>query len=477
MKVLFVTDVFDLYVKRDPLGLMYLSSSLKKAGHKVKASKATPPAMASAIGSFEPDVVAYSVTHPSFAAMRDLNREAKKAGRNFLSVFGGPAPTYSPELVEEDGIDAICIGEGEEALVDLVDRLDEGRPVFDTPNWHIRQGNEIFKNPVRPLVKDIDTIPEPDRDLLSSVDPGWSNYPVRSFVQSRGCPFNCSFCHNKSWRKIYKNQGASARRRSTESLIDEVLRVKTERGLQFVLFTADTFILSVEWLEKFSVEYPKRIGLPFYCMVRADLITPDLVQLLKQAGAFSVGMGIEAGNAEVRENILHKELTDEQITTAAREIHKAGINMYTFNMLGIPGSTLKDDIATLDLNIKVRSDYPMVTVATPYPQTELYEKALELGLLEDGTPCYDFSYYDQSVLKLEDRDTIENLMYLFALAVRFPVLRGLVLKACGINLRPLYYMIYRAVKGYYSWTRVFPHRLGVGGFISAVKRYLFSEHR
>lgn len=477
MKVLFVTDVFDLYVKRDPLGLMYLSSSLKQAGHEVKASRATETDIGLNLKTFRPDIVAYSVTHPSFIPMRELNLKAKKSSVNFLSVFGGPAPTYSPEMIEQEGIDAICIGEGEQALVDLADRMEQGISILDTLNWHIRQGEEVFKNDVRPLVSDIDTIPEPDRDLLSLVDPGWKNYPVRSFVQSRGCPFNCSFCHNKSWRKIYKNQGASVRRRSVGSLLDEVERVKTERGLQFVLFTADTFILSTQWLEEFAKDYPKRIGLPYYCMVRADLITPDIVGLLKSSGAFSVGMGIEAGNAEVRQTILHKELTNEQITSAAREIHGAGINMYTFNMLGIPGSTLKDDIDTLDLNIEVKSDYPMVTVATPYPQTELYEKALELGLLEDGAPCYDFSYYDQSVLKLKDRKTIENLMYLFALAVRFPFLRGLVLKGCKVNLRPIYYLIYRALKGYYSWTRVFPHHLGIKGFLGAVKRYLFYEHR
>lgn len=477
MKVLFVTDIFDLYVKRDPLGLMYLSSSLKNAGHKTKACRAQFLHLKKAMEIFSPDVLAYSVTYPSFASLRDLNRNIKKEKPgNYLSVFGGPQATFSPEIINEDGIDAVCIGEGEEAFADFMNRLERSESISSTKNFWVKKGDKIVKNEVRPLIEDLDLIPFCDREILAKEDKGWKEYPVRSFLQSRGCPYDCSFCHNKSWRSIYKEKGAKVRRRSVEKLLEEIDVVKSEGFLQFVLFTADTFILSKKWLEEFAEKYPKKIGLPFYCMVRADLIDDDIVSLLKKAGAFSVGMGIESGNPIVREEILHKGVSNKQIITAAKLIHQKKINLYTFNMLATPGTSFDDDVATLDLNITIKSDYPMATFATPYPKTELYEKALELGLIEDGID-YQCSYYDGSLLKIENKKRTENLMYLFSLAVIFPKLRGIVFALSKINMGPVYYGSYRILKGYYSWTRIFPHRLGIKGFYKAVVRYLFNVHR
>jgi len=478
MKILFVTDILNLYVKRDPLGLMYLSASCKKAGHETLACGTNIEMMEKAVDAFSPDILGYSVTHPSFNLLRDVYREIKKRRPgSFISVFGGPQATFSPEIIQAEGIDAVCIGEGENAFVDFVNRLEYGSSLQGTMNFWIKQKGKIDKNHVRPLIDDIDSIPFCDRELMAGCDPSWRDYPIKSFLQSRGCPFDCSFCHNKSWRDIYKGKGLNIRRRSVDNLLEELSRVRKEGNLQFVLFTADTFILSKKWLVEFSEKYSKEINLPFYCMVRADLIDSEVALLLKKAGAFSVGMGIESGNPHVRERVLKKGLSNKEIIQAAKIIHDHKINLYTFNMLAIPGTTFEDDLSTLDLNIAIRADYPMATFATPYPKTEFYEKALELGLFEDGELDYTCSYYDKTLLKGKDQTRVENLMYLFALAVSFPSLRNLVIRLSKINGGPVYYALYRVLKGYFSWTRIFPHNLGTAGFLKAAFRYLFRVHR
>lgn len=478
MRILFVTDVFDLYVKRDPLGILYLSATLKSHGHETYACASHLKNMILAVDQFRPEVVAYSVTHPSFGLMQRLNVQLKNERPGaFLSVFGGPHATFSPESIEAEGIDAMCVGEGEEALADLVDRIQNGVSIDDTPNWWIKKPGVVIKNDVRPLMIDLDAVPFPDRDLLAATDPQWRSYPVRSFLQSRGCPYNCTFCHNRTWRRIYKDKGEVLRTRSVENLVAEVEQVKARYGLQFVLFTADTFILSQDWLERFAEVFPKQVGLPFFCMVRADLIDESMAGLLKKAGAFSVGMGIESGDADVRRKILHKGAENDLIIRAARLVHNAGINLYTFNMLGIPGTDFRSDIDTLDLNIAIGSDYPLVTMATPYPNTELFDMARNTGWLEEGAPSYNCSYYEGTILDFPHKNRSTNLMYLFALAVRFTILRGLVLKMTRVNLPGIYGLIHRLIKGYYSWRRVFPHRLEFKDFFRSAGRYLFGVHR
>ena len=165
MNVLFVTKEFDV----EPLGIMYLSSVLKEAGHQVDIAIAKD--VFTEMERFKPHIVGFSVMTGSQDIFIKLSREIKKKF-NTLTLMGGPHPTFFPEVIEEPGLDMICIGEGEGAMVDLANRMERGEPVTDIENLWIKKDGNIYKNGIRPFISDLGTIPFPDRKFTSKYQKG-----------------------------------------------------------------------------------------------------------------------------------------------------------------------------------------------------------------------------------------------------------------------------------------------------------------
>ncbi len=186
MRVLFVIQ----HVEYEPQGLLHLSSALKAAGHEVDLVVAQHQDPVEVARRWQPQIVGYSVMTGSQRYYLELNRRIRAVAPVF-SVFGGPHPTFFPELIEEEGVDGICIGEGEAALVELAGTL--GRDDFDPhiPNWHLKWNGEIVRTLVRAFISDLDSLPAPDRDLLYDRDPASRRGKIKHFITSRGCPYNC----------------------------------------------------------------------------------------------------------------------------------------------------------------------------------------------------------------------------------------------------------------------------------------------
>ena len=361
MRVLFVAQQIDY----EPQGIMHLSSVLKAAGHRVELAVATHQDPVEMARRFRPGIVGYSVLTGSQHYYLEINRRIKAQLPEVFAVFGGPHPTFFPEMIERDGVDGVCVGEGEYALLDLANALhtDGGSPPrLDPaiPNWHFKLARqdgryvavtpatdeakvEIIRNPVRPYIADLDTLPLPDRDLIYSHDPVARRSKIKHFISQRGCPYNCSYCFNHALSAIYAGKGPRFRQRSVSSLLEEVRQVKERYPLEFVVFVDDTFVLSKTWLAEFAERHPQEIGLPFFCNTRANLVTEEQVRLLKQAGCHSVSMGIETGNDRLRNELLKRNMSRQHITEAAWLFHEGGLRFTTTNMIGLPTSTLDDD--------------------------------------------------------------------------------------------------------------------------------------
>ncbi len=387
MRVLFVTQQIDY----EPQGIMHLSSALKAAGHQVALAVEAHEDPVTVAIKFEPGIVGYSVITGSQRYYLQLNRRIKQEVDVF-SVFGGPHPTFFPEMIEEEGVDGICIGEGEGAIVDLANALDDGGSGrlqthlarnklrhSSTPNWHFKLNGEIVRNPVRPYVDDLDSLPLPDRDLVYNKDRTYQRSKIKHFIAGRGCPYNCTYCFNHALSEIYRGKGRRFRMRSVDNVIEEVCQVKAKYPLEFVVFVDDVFVLSKSWLVEFARKYSREIGLPFFCNTRANLVTAEQVQLLKEAGCTSVSMGIEAANDRLRNELLKRKMSKEQILQAARLLREGGIHFTTTNMIGLPTSTLEDDFQTLALNIECQPAYAHAFIFQPYPRTELGEFTREHG--------------------------------------------------------------------------------------------------
>jgi anaerobic magnesium-protoporphyrin IX monomethyl ester cyclase len=461
VRVLFITQQVDY----EPQGIMYLSSALKAAGHQVELAIAAHHDPLAVAREFRPDVAAYSVITGSQRYYLDLNRRLKAEMPGIFATFGGPHATFFPELAREDGVDGVCRGEGEAALVDLVEALDGGGPqaVLGIENWSFHHNGDVIANPLRRYVDDLDSLPFPDRALIYERDPAAGRSKIKHFLAGRGCPYNCTYCFNHALSEMYRGKGRRFRLRSVDNVIDEVRWVQEHYPLEFVVFVDDTFVLSKEWLTEFAVKYPQRIGLPFFCNTRANLVTAEQVQLLKEAGCYSVSMGIEAGNDRIRNELLKRRMSREQILEAARLIREGGLHFTTTSMIGLPTSTLADDLETLELNVQVRPSYAHIFIFQPYPRTELGEFTREQGWMVGTFDDIGEVAWDHSILEFDaaHKRGLAVLQRFFAIGVEWPWTLPVIKRLTRVPDNFVFRLLNKLWKGWAIKNRVHPVRLSL----------------
>jgi anaerobic magnesium-protoporphyrin IX monomethyl ester cyclase len=469
MRVLFVVKQVDY----EPQGILHLSSVLKQAGHQVGLCIVSQGDPLEAVEEFKPGIVGYSVTTGLQKYYLDLNKRIKERFEVF-SVFGGPHPTFFPEMIEDEGVDGICIGEGEGAMLDLAQALENGSLRPDLRNWWFKVNGEVVRNPVRPYIDNLDELPFPDRELVYEQHRPTRNSKIKHFFSGRGCPYECTYCFNHALFQIYKGQGKRVRKRSVDVVLSEIDDVRERYPLAFVVFLDDTFTIQREWMAEFSEKYADRIGLPFFCNVRANLVTEELVHQLSDAGCVSAGMGIEAGNDRIRNEVLRRNMTKEQIIDACAMLRGAGINVMSTNMVGLPTGGLEDDLETLRLNVKCRPAFANAFIFQPYPRTLLGELARREGLVEGTFDDISVSAWDSSVLRFppEEKRQIENLQKLFAITVEWPWLLPLVRRLLKAPRNRVFWLVHKLWKGYTIARRIHPVRLSPREYAESVRHYM-----
>lgn len=445
---------------------MYLASGLISHGHAIEVFiDRDINRLVSQIKQYHPDIVGFSCT----TGMHSLSLEIAKAIKSrikTLTVFGGAHPTFFPEIIREDAVDIVCIGEGENALLEIAEAIDQRSPITRISNCWVKQDGSIAKNELRPLTEDLDALPFPDRSIYYHKYP-FMNYSQKVFIAGRGCPYDCTYCFNNSLKNMYKDKGKYIRLRSVENVISEISEVRRSYGLRTVYMIDDTFILNRTWVSQFLEVYQEKIRLPFICLVRADLITQDIARRLKEANCYSVFFGIESGSERLRNLILNKRITNAKIIEAAALLKKHKIKFRTYNMLGIPGEGLDDAFMTVDLNIKIKTDYPWCSILQPYPKTSIMEYARNKGMLKEA----DLSrlFFHNSILNLPNIRELSNLQKLFYWSVKFPFLKPLVKKA--IKLPPNFIFKILFLIGYaYSYYRSERRRFGEVSMIGWLNR-------
>jgi len=427
---------FIQFVHYEYLGIMYLSSSLKKHGHAVEVficqGNKKSAAFVDEIAKYQPDIVAFSVMSGTEELALSIARLAKKR-MNVYSIFGGPHPTVMPEIIEHDCVDCVCIGESEGSVAAIANSLAAGKFPEKVPGAWFKINGKIIKNELGVLELDINKLPRPDRSLYRDKYRSLRNRQA-GFITGRGCPFHCTFCASTALMKLYRGKGPYVRQRSVPDVIDEVREVISAYDIKTVYFRDDTFILNKSWAFEFCDAYQREIGLPFSCHIRADLITEELIAALVRANCKTVSFGVETGSIRTRSLLLKKEVSDEQIINCAGLLRKNGILFRTYNILGLPGETLEDAFQTVALNARIKSDFPWCSLFQPMPGTELWEYCKTNAIFDGGTVRTQPSFFKDSSLVLKNKNEIVNLQKLFVYAVKFPVLKGVIRRA--IRLRP-----------------------------------------
>jgi len=471
MRTAFVIKEIDI---AEPLGIMYLSSLLKANEHDVRLFDASKRNWLNQLRDYRPNIVAYSVisgNHNDYLRINNLIRNDMET----FSIFGGPHLTFFPETINQENTDAVCIGEGEQAMVELAGSLERGSDISNIKNLWVKDKGSINKNPVRPLIQNLDDLPFPDRELLYGEDKYLRENKMKRFLSNRGCPFNCTYCFNRAYKEIYKGNKI-IRWRSVENLIEEISEVKRRYPLELVRFIDDIFILPpVNWLEKFTNLYKQEIGLPFVCNLQVKIVTQDKIRLLKEAGCAAVYMAIEAGNDWIRNNLLDRKMTKEEIIRSFNLVHKYDIPVAAENILGLPGGSFDTDMETVELNIKCKVDNPVSTVFQPYPKTKLGEYALKEGYFSGDFDSLGESYFGKSELRFSSKDErrrIENLQKFFGLAVNYPSLLPFIKIITKLPPNKIFNLIHRIWDSYCKRKKIFRVKISLRNYLLGIQRVL-----
>jgi radical SAM superfamily enzyme YgiQ (UPF0313 family) len=503
-----------LFVERDveyidPMNVMLLSALARQGGHATFLSVLSAGDLEADLRRVKPDLVAFSAKTGEHTTYIRANDVVKAYGRSILTIIGGPHPTFFPGLIRTHDFDAVGVGECDDAWRELLAALEAGREIDAIPNIVTRSNShkmlrarkkapelvqlagaaasarpeydlEIDPEHLRPRKTVLDDLPFYDRELVYAKT-HLRRFPLRSFMSSRGCPYQCTYCFEPKYNIMYAGKGPIYNRYSVKRLCAELRELVERWPTQFIKFYDDMFILDRKvdpWLEEFAEVYPREVGLPFFCLTRANVLTEENLAALKRAGLHSLTMSIEAGNEYVRNTIVKRHMKQEQIERAYDLCEREGVVTFANTILGIPvradvmqaqgKEPIDYDIESLDINIRCRVTYADFPVLHPYPGCELTEYAVRNGFFDGDFDKLFFSYQAESPFSCFDARTArmqKNLSLLGPICVMFPRARWLrnltVNVLMKLPLTKLYFFPWYLAKGYLNIFRVYPLTLSL----------------
>ncbi len=294
----------------------------------------------------KPDMLAMSVFADNYQWSLDVARKVREKHPDCLTVWGGIHPTTVPEeVISQDVVDFLVIGDGELPMVKLLDALGNGQKFDDIPNLWFKQNGTVKKGAHSFLAKG-NEFPEPDKTIFENFIPIKEYYLT---VSNKGCIQKCSFC-SENFKFDFESElreGSFIREKSVDVVLKELKEMKQKYSLKYIDIKNNVLSGSKKWINEFCEKYPKEVGLPFRIMVQPLQLQGDYALKLKKAGCHHVQMGIESFNSKVRKDVLLRDETTEQVMTALEKLDEAGINFSADLILGLPGETEEDLIYAL----------------------------------------------------------------------------------------------------------------------------------
>ncbi len=457
-----------------PLGILYLASYARERmkdleiraidGYKGDRNK-----LIEKIVKFKPDVLGVSFTTQAATGAYHLINEVKERNKDIFVVVGGAHPTIVPE--ESFGrakADMAVIGEGEETFYEILQKLASGEDLRTIHGTVVKANDNIKRNPVRPFIKDIDSIPFPARDLIDIKKyPGYL-YKKYSYdtdiISARGCPFNCVYCSNPIW----KLQKPWYRLRSPQNVVDEIEHIVATYGIREIFDQTDEFNGSKKWAQDVCDEIIKRgVDIAWKAQMRVDNIDGELADKLKRAGFWMGLFGLESAN-DITLKGIRKKQTLEQINRALDIMKEKGIKCFglfmAFNVWEENGrfcyESKEDSLKTLEYVKRLIKEKKIHlfgwSMTTPYPGSELYNVAVRNSLI-DKEYVGNWEYFDSGanfLMKLpgvEEKDWLEVLNAGKRLQARLLFSSGTFnIKAMPLYMKKAYFVVKRNVQGFYN---------------------------
>ena len=381
------------------------------------------------LNEFKPDLIAVSSTEDMWELGMQILDEAKeyKIKNKIPVLVGGVFPTFAPEIcVKEDLVDLVCVGEGENALIDLCKKIENKKDYSDVTNlWVKKDGKLLQKNRISKPV-DINTSPPIDvsifeenrlyRPMSGKV---YKMFPVETI---RGCPYKCRFCNSPDQMALYnkETQGGYFRKKSMKLVYDELKHSKDHLGVEYNYFWADTFLaMNKKEFDEFCEMY-EGIKLPFWMQTRPETVKDYNISKLAKVGLHRISFGIEHGNEEFRSKILDRQWSNKDIVERLKIPHKYGVEFSVNNITGFPTETRKLAFDTIELNRQIEADNYTCSTFMPFHGTPLRKMCEDLGLIKPETITKCVS--GDSILNMPQYspEEIEGIRNTFVLYIKFP---------------------------------------------------------
>ncbi len=370
------------YYSIEPLGILYLAGLVKAMPDwdckVVLVREYNFEELYDAVRSWQPDLVGFQIWTgyhiPAFAACDRIR------GMGVPVVIGGPHATYFSDECKKHA-EWVVQGSGFGLLQKILTGLGGGVH-FD------KSGRE-------------EVFPLPDRDVVYNAYPELGNSPIKSIFGSVGCPMTCTYCYAPSFNEMHG--GFKLTVRPVDDIVREAKAIMEQWPLRMVYFQDDIFGYNIRWLEEFSKKWKSEVGVPYHCQIRLELTRHDKgdqrLDLFAEGGCSGITLAIESGNAFLRDRVLFRHMPDELIVEGCRKIMDRGMTLRTEQILAVPFSDTVTDLATLDLNNRIRPTMAWTSILAPYAGTDMGTIAKNFGFYDGNNDDLSESFFDRSVLR------------------------------------------------------------------------------
>ncbi|MFH1868412.1 MAG: radical SAM protein [Candidatus Omnitrophota bacterium] len=340
---------------------------------------------------FLPDIVGFYSPSCSWGRVKRLSEEIRLRFPAAFQVYGGIHAILVPEtLYQVDSLDALCVGYGEVPMLDLAERIESGKEISSIRGMWVKKQRygriEVIKSPPYFPEGDHDEFLGFDHEAFLKELSRFKDFEIDSYrleiIFTRGCPFSCSFCCNAKLSEIYGNKMFIPSPEASIRVLRDSLKATSAK---FIEIHDDNLTLNKRWFREFIGMYADTVKIPFMCNMRAGTFDEDDIRLLSKTMVHSVWVGIESGNDHIRNDILKKTISREQIVKSLDLLRKYHIDAIVQNLIGVPYERPEDFIDTIKLNAEARPAGYQLSTLNPYPKTELYEVCAREGWLAENT--------------------------------------------------------------------------------------------
>lgn len=363
-----------------PLGISYIAAVLEKNSVDVSIIDASAMEMdwyglGKEIEKISPDVVAVTALTPTIEQSLETAKIAKNILPESTIILGGYHPTFTfKELLENEFLDIIIIGEGEYTMLEVVQAIYNGSDLRQIKGIATRD----FVTPPREIIEDLDTLPFPARHLLPMDKYKILNIklPTGTLVSGRGCPYQCSFCSSAAMH------GKKLRLRSAQNVVDEIEHLINDHHVETIAFMDDTFTINKKRVEEICDELIKReLDVFWGCTTRADTLSQDMLKKMKDSGCITLFIGVESADQLILNNV-NKQTTVNKVKKAFELAKNYDMRTIASVVLGMPGDNRENILKTIKFVKNLNPSYAIFSLATPYPGTPFYKQAVSENLIK-----------------------------------------------------------------------------------------------